>query len=450
MRRSGYLLACALVLSAGPALAQSSMAPAPPASGPSQPGIDVNSTLYPRSPAADITRPVPNYPLLQNPLAPAQPVGVPAGNGVFYPGGTVGAYYDDNVFALNSSRLGDWAYFVRPELAWRSSNWSNAQAAASAFVEKRWYSKFTTEDQLNGGVGFSGTAQPDANTQFVGRFQYLHAHEDRGSSDSVTTQFTNPLSYDQLEAAGALNKRFDRVWTSLGVAGAWIHYSDATLAGTTISQSYRNGTIVRVPARLGYVVAPSTSVFVEVSGNQRHFDVSTFDSHGYRAVGGMLFEPGPGARVKGEIFAGYMRQDYSGASFLPVSTWTYGANLAFLVAKNVTAVFDGRRDAKEASLSGGVVPNDGVSVVETVAAGRVDVAVAPKAVIGAGVAYISDQYLNANRTDNSWSPLVSAKYFWDKHLTLGFDYRYLKFDSSGLGVLGYYRNVYLFSANWRY
>src|SRR6185312_14633134 len=139
--------------------------------------------------------------------------------------------------------------------AWRSSNWSNAQAAASAFIEKRWYSKYTTEDQINGGFNIGGTAQPDANTQLVGRLQYLHAHEDRGSSDAVTTQFTNPLLYDQLEAAGAINKRFNRVWTSLGAAAALIHYSDATLAGATISQSYRNGAIVRVPARLGYVVA---------------------------------------------------------------------------------------------------------------------------------------------------------------------------------------------------
>ena len=42
------------------------------------------------------------------------------------------------------------------------------------------------------------------------------------------------------------------------------------------------------------------------------------------------------------------------------------------------------------------------------------------------------------------TPLLASRY-----LTLGFDYRYLTFDSSGLGVLGYYRNVYLFSANVR-
>ena len=57
-----------------------------------------------------------------------------------------------------------------------------------------------------------------------------------------------------------------------------------------VSQSYRNGNIIRVPGRVGYVVAPSTSVFVEVAPNWRNFQVDSFDSHGYRVVGGMLFD----------------------------------------------------------------------------------------------------------------------------------------------------------------
>jgi hypothetical protein len=58
-------------------------------------------------------------------------------------------------------------------------------------------------------------------------------------------------------------------------------------------------------------------VFVEASANNRNFHVDAFDSHGYRVVGGALFEPGPGSRIKGEIFGGYMNQNYSGLGFRP-------------------------------------------------------------------------------------------------------------------------------------
>ena len=79
-----------------------------------------------------------------------------------------------------------------------------------------------------------------------------------------------------------------------------------------------------------------------------------------------MFEPGPGSRIKGEIFGGYMTRN-TRLRLPDVSTFTYGSALAFLLMPNLTAVLEGRRDAREASLSGGVfagTPGDGVSVVE--------------------------------------------------------------------------------------
>ena len=451
MRRGVRVLALLLAFGGSSAWAQG-LAPGPGATL-GGPGVDVFTTLNPRPPQSTVTQTTQAYPGPPLGVVPYQdaPRGIPAGNVIIYPSLTGATFFDDNVFARSTNRQGDWAFVVRPELAVRSNNWQNAQMLAQAFLEKRWYSRFTSEDQVNAGAAIGGTVQPDADTQLVGRVVWLHAHEDRGTSDNINNTFIKPVAYDQIEAAGAINKRFNRVWTSLGAAAAWIRYEDPTIAGTgfVVPQDYRNGDIIRVPGRIGYVVAPLTSVFVEVAGNRRNFEVDTFDSRGWRAVGGMLFEPGPGARMRGEFFAGYMSQDYNGATFQTVSTWTYGIGMAFLVAPNVTAVVEGRREAKEASLSGGVITGDGVSVIESVIAGRADVLVARNFVVGAGIAYVADEFLGAGRTDHTWSPLVAARYFVNPYLTLGFDYRYLNFDSSGFGIASYYRNVYLFSANLR-
>lgn len=449
MQRSVRLLAFVLLLgSAHSALAQSTSAPTTGAAATARgnPGVDIDTTLYPRPLAATVTQ----APTLYTQQPAAGPAPINAGNILIIPMLTGGAFYDDNVFARNSNRQADWAGFVRPELAWRTNNWANLQAGGSAFVEKRWYNRFTSEDQVNAGATVGGELRPDADTQLVGRLNYLHAHEDRGASDSITATFDKPLRYDLFEAAGAINKRYERFWTSVGAGVAWINYQDADIAGTAISLAYRDGTIIRVPVRAGYVVAPSTSVFVEVAGNERNFRVDNFDSRGYRVVGGALFEPGPGSRVRGEIFAGYMYQDYKGSTLQTVSTWTYGGALAFLVAQNVTAAFEGRRDAREASLSGGVFTTDGVSVIETLAAGRIDWRILPNVVIGGGVSYLVDEFVGAGRTDRSVSPLASARWFVNPYLTLGFDYRNLTFDSSGFGVPTYYRNVYLLSAHMRF
>lgn len=362
------------------------------------------------------------------------------------PAVTEATYYDDNVFALPIDRLGDWAFVMRPEVSWRSNNWSNLDLGGNAYVEGRKYATYNSENQINGGASLGGTAQLGADAQIVGHVDYIHAHEDRGVSDTITDRFLHPIAYDQGEAAAAFNARWNRWWTSIGAAGLAVKYGDAELpGGITVSQDYRSGDIERVPLRLGYVVAPLTSVFVEASGNRRDFEVSSYDSLGYRVVGGLLLEPGQGARVKGEVFAGYMNQLYS--TFLPVSTWTAGGSMAFLLTDQLTLAVEGRRDAREASLSGGVIPNDGVSVIESVATTRADYQVLSNVVVGAGVSYIRDDFQGAARTDSAWSPLASVKYFMTPNVTVAFDYRYVTFDSTGFGIPGYDRNVYLLSVN---
>jgi hypothetical protein len=374
-------------------------------------------------------------------FSPVTP-GVTAGQFTVYPSVTAGAFYDDNVFASHSNRQGSWGGLVRPELGLRTAGQSYA-VEARGFVEKRWYSRFSGEDQTNAAVGLASTVMPDPDTQLVGKLRYVRAHEDRGSGESELTSFDKPVGYNTFEASGAVNKRFNRWWTSLGAAGSWINYDTPTIAGVPVNQSYRDGNIIVGTGRLGYVVAPLTSVFVEVAGNRRNFQVDAFDSRGYRVVGGVLLEQGPGARVKGEAYAGYMHQTYTGATFNTISSFTYGGALAWLIAPRWTAVVEGKRNALESGLNGGV------SLIESLAAARVDYVVMPNLIVGAGASYLVDEFQGAGRTDRALSPLVSVKYLVNPFVTVGFDYRNVSFDSSGVGVQTYYRNVYLLSINAR-
>ncbi len=371
-------------------------------------------------------------------FAPVTP-GIKAGAFTFSPAVTAGAFYDDNVFATHSSRQGSWGGLVRPELGIATAG-SNYSVAAKGYVEERGYARFSSEDQLNAGVGFESVVMPGPDTQLVGKARYTRGHEDRGSGESeIFGSFDRPVGFNTFEASGALNQRFNRWWTSLGVAGTWIKYDTPTIGGIPIDQSYRDGNIGVASGRVGYVVAPLTSVFVEVAGNRRNFEVDIFDSRGYRVVGGVLLEPGAGARVKGEAYAGYMHQDYTGVTFNTISTFTYGGALAWLIAPRWSAVIEGRRNALESGLNGGV------SLIESLAGARLDYIVAPNFIVGAGATYLVDEFQGAGRTDRSLSPLVSVKYLVSPFLTLGFDYRNVSFGSNGVGTSSYYRNVYLFS-----
>ena len=260
-------------------------------------------------------------------MGPYQPIGVTTDQIVWYPSVTAAAFYDDNVFARHSNRQGDWAAVVRPEMAWRTNNWANMQLAGAYFVESRSYHRFDSEDQVNGGAVVGGTLRAGENTQVVTRLQYLHAHEDRGTSD-----FDQHIVPAAASIRSARGRRRDQsalrpVLDVIG-RGRRLHPVRQRHArnGVQVSQDYRTGSISSMPIRVGYVVAPLTSLFVEVSPNQRDFDVNAFDSNGWRVVGGALFEPGPGSRIKGEIFGGYMSQNYS-FGFHDISTFTYGSAL---------------------------------------------------------------------------------------------------------------------------
>jgi hypothetical protein len=330
MSRGTLLLMCVALtaISVGAGHAQSALPPTAAAT-PTQiyTGVSPYSRISPSttstgaiSAATDTTTSQPGN------VGPYPSPGIKSDYAIWYPSVTGAAFYDDNVFARHTNRQGDWAGVVRPELAWRSYGLENIDMVGSAYVDQRWYDRFHTENQTNGGAVLGTTVRAGENTQVVTRFAVVRGHEDRGTSDSINTAFLRPLSYDEFDGAGAINQRYGRWWTSVGAAAAFVRFGTGILAGVPVLQGYRDGAIVTAPVRVGYVVAPLTSVFVEVAANKRNFHVDAFDSEGWRVVGGALFEPGPGSRIKGEIFGGYMVQAYSGLGFQTVSTFTYGSS----------------------------------------------------------------------------------------------------------------------------
>jgi hypothetical protein len=423
---------------------------------------------------------------ISNQAASTWPNAAPPFNGYGFAGGTLqvgvttATIYDDNVFAGRTIRRSDTSFVARPEFSWINQG-EGYGVGIDGYVEARRFVQFESENQVNGSIGGNFTVMPDADTQVVGSARYIHAHLERGTSETIgpgglllSSSFNRPIAYDQGLGAVALNKRYDRWWTSLGVAGVAVKYQDPSIAGIAVDLSYADGGIAVANGRLGYVLAPQTSVFVEAAGNTRDWQVNVFDSTGYRAVAGVLFEPGQDSRIKGEVWAGYMNQTYSGPSFQNISNWTYGASVAYLLTDKLTGTIEGKREAKEAALSlAFIAPNviganatvcsitPGavcVSAIESSISGRFDYRILPNVVVGAGASFVVDDYqgaVAADRKDRTLSPLASIKYIPNDRLIFGFDYRRINFDPSGgqgngVNAISYYRDVYLLSANGKF
>ena len=283
----------------------------------------------------------------------------------------------------------------------------------------------------------------------VTRLAYLHAHEDRGTSDSINTSFLRPLRYDEAGVAGAINKRYGRFWTSLGARRERGQFRRR--ARSPASRSSR--TIVTAPWQLcrfasGYVVAPLTSVFVEVAPNHRDFRCQMHSTRPAIAWSAARCSSRDRVAHQGRDLRRLHEPELHRRRF-PGRLDIYLRQLARIpAAPNLTATLEGRRDAREASLSGGVfagVPGDGVSVVEIGrSAGRCGRC--SRTSCSAPASPTSATITRRRRSDER-QPAGLDQIFRQSAPHAGLRLPLSTFDSSGLGVLGYYQNVYLFSAN---
>ena len=173
----------------------------------------------------------------------------------------------------------------------------------------------------------------------------------------------------------ALNKRYGNWWSSIGGAGLEIQYQNPVIGSASMV----------VPARRSISVTPTAASAPSTAGSaMSSVRVPAFSSRppATPATGGSAIsippaidrrrdavEQGPGARLKGEIWGGYMNQ---------VQRRHHGHRFELDLRlgscrgrhRQVTAVFEGRREAKEAALGLATLPDGSLGASATTCSPR--------------------------------------------------------------------------------
>lgn len=371
--------------------------------------------------------------------------GVHWGSFLLLPSLTSTLGYDDNIFASSTFKRDDVVYKVRPELVLKS-DWARHAMELVVAGEGVGYADFSGQNHWNFVSGGRGTVDVSGDLTIAGFLNYTHGHEERGTGESFVP-FDRPVAFDRIDGGASVNKRFNRLWTSLGVAGRWDNFDDAHIGPRIFDQDYRDGTRGTVTGRVGYELSPLTSVFSELAYNDRSYRLSAFDSQGYRAVGGLMFEPT--RLMKGEIYGGYLAQDYQSPLLHDIGTWTVGGKLAWFPTPLMTVSFTGNREA-EASIYAG-----GASRLVTEYGARVDYEVLRNLILSAKAGYETDDFLGTPRTDTYWKFGGGVGWLVNRMLSVTVDYNHIEFDTSvaDLGILSvedYSRNQVGVSAKLKY
>ncbi len=288
------------------------------------------------------------------------PLGVRLGAFMLLPSLTTEANFDSNVYRTEQDTESD--YFFRFSPAARlQSQWSNHRLDLHARLDRYQYSDLESENRTDWDVGANGRFDIRRGIDVSGAASYDVRHEPRRSPDEPGNA-ASPTRYNNSHADLAFSYRPYRVGLSVGAIFDHFDYGDTELIGGGVrDNASRERDVYSVYGRGAVEFSPGYGGFVQVSYNERAYktpvDFAGFnrDSEGYRVDAGL--ELLVTDLIKGDVFVGYMRQDYA-APLGDVAGLNYGAGLEWYATPLITVHFDASRSLNETTLSGAATRDD--------------------------------------------------------------------------------------------
>ena len=282
-------------------------------------------------------------------------VGLRAGSFIVYPELELGLSYDDNVFATQNNTDSSAIYSVTPSVT-VESDFGRHGLDFSAYSDSDFYSDESSEDNTEWGVGTGGYYDVSQSTQIAGRASYDSLTEARTSTDRVAGG-SEPTEYDLLKGALQLNQRFNRFTASVGVEYWQYDYDDTpAIGGGTIDQDFRDHDRLNFPVRLAYDVSPDTGIFIRGAYNMRDYDQQppvtavSRDSDGYDVGVGAFFDITN--LVRGEVWAGYLSQEYDNPAFQDVDGLDFALQADWFATELTTVSGSIGRSVEESTSAG--------------------------------------------------------------------------------------------------
>jgi hypothetical protein len=394
-----------------------------------QPGASTPITAVPLQPA---TRTLEKMPPAQSNEFP----GIAWGSFLVYPDISLSATYDDNIYAERTDITSDVIYTLSPSIEFKS-NWAQHALNFDLGGDFDRYRDNGSEDVDDYWLGFDGHYDLGAQTNIFGGARYARDHEDRSTAGSVLSQAqVEPTLYDHVEAHLGVAHSFGAY--RLRVGGTWdrYDYTDGALPiGTVVDNDYRDHDLSSLGARLGYVLSPEHEIFGQFATDNREYDnpinLQTFnrDSDGTRAAAGVRFTLQP-QHLAGEVFAGWMRQDYEYSGFSDLSEPYFSALAVWKPTSQVTVTGFIDRTLEETTVFTAVPIDYASGSLDTTYGFEVERRLTSKLSVTGSAAYTTSDFQNFDRLDKIIDAGAGLRYYVSPTIYLGADLRITDRDSS--------------------
>lgn len=277
------------------------------------------------------------------------PLGVTVGTFVLSPKLGVRETWDDNIYRRPEEES-DFITELQPEITLHS-NWNLHAVELNVRGDSGIYAGNPDENYNDYAVSAYGRYDLAYETHVNAKLTHEHLHEDRGSPNDVNGD--EPTTYNRETADVGFYRGLGRIKLTLGGQYQDYSFDNTESGGITIDNSTRDRTQYRASTRLGYEFMPNYEIFAGAGYNLRDYDQSAaFDrsSDGYDIkIGTALNITG---KVKGELYGGYLEQNYEQPLFEDFDAANYGGSLLWNIIGITSFYADAERTVTETNSGG--------------------------------------------------------------------------------------------------
>lgn len=369
-----------------------------------------------------------NVSVRERPRPEYEAAGIHLGGFMAYPKIELDAEYNDNIYATTNGRVDDLIGRFKPGLLLQST-WSRHSLEAFARASVNRYADHSTEDTTDWALGFNGRLDVLRSDVIDLGAQANRLTEPRTSSSSSAFA-AEPVRYDYDPAFIGYTHTFNRLKLSARADWRRYDYDDApSIFGGIVEEDDRDRTNFYYSGRGDYALSPDTALFVQATGNERNYRLPgtlltpARDSSGYEVLGGVNFDLTN--LVRGEVGAGYLRQNFSSPVYNDVKGFGARARVDWFPSQLTTVSGSVSRSVEDSGLtrSGGYL--------STNASVQVDHELLRNLILTGSLSYGNDDYNGIDRTDKRFTAGASATWLINRKVGVNFGYSYFKQTSSG-------------------
>jgi hypothetical protein len=380
-----------------------------------------HNTLFDRSRNVSVTeRPKPEF----------QTSGVDLGGFILNPELTVGLKYHDNIFANAANKVDDVIFRVNPA-AVIQSKWSRHSLRFNVSVNDNEYADNSKESYTDVTLGSDAVLDAGRGLSFGFGGQFQALNEPRTSSSSPINTI-KPIKYDVASAYGSVTREVNRMRVKLAAGLRDYNYKDGIIVGSGLisEQDDRDRQVTDLNGKVEYAVSPDTSVFFQVSYNDRSYDLKPplvqldRDSDGYELLVGTNFDLTN--VVRGEISVGYLDQNFQSPLLPNISGFAVHAAVEWFPTQLTTVGFGGSRAVEDSGLRGasGYLANRAYF--------RVDHELLRNFILSGEATYGLDNFRGIDREDERFGGTLSGTILLRRGIGLTAYYLYADQTSRGL------------------